>query len=644
MSRRLAAWAGVALMTLGLGSAPAATAATVEDAAIRMVLTDYAPSVLVAQGQLLAAVDVTNTGFTPAPGLRIELRVTEDALTSRSALDAFLASPDRVPTVVATTRPVTTAGVAPGTGEAGTLPAGGTEPVTVAATPTMLGLDPGTSGVFGVVLAVVGPDGVVTSRALPLTWYDGAVPALPVAVIATASGAPERVAQVAAASNISGVALAADPTAFAEDAEGEALAASREIFALPSGGPDLASLAHAGDEDLIAFALTDAATNTAPALRDLPWLAILANPDAATVEYAANHGATAGLLDTSLGSAMRQETYAPVMEVSAGEANLPVLVPEQGLSSTIAEYDPFAADGPALVAAEAALLAWEIDGTSSVVVAPGARWQLAGLGASPLLKALIDAPWVIPVTVNSVLSGTQRTAVTAADEARTSEDMAPEDVATLSRQLERVDNLAQTAEDPNDIYVPSGRTLVAPLTMSLRGLTDARDAALAASVQTVDTTLAGLRVPDSSDVNLLAASGNLPVTVQNDLAVDATVRVVVRSSSPNLRVLESPTVTVPAGGTATARVPVEGVSSANIVVTVALENTRGDAVAPPQATRIRVRADWGNAVTVAFTVGLVFLLVAGVIRTVRRGRAGTRVPPLPEDAADAAARRGPDHG
>ncbi len=117
-------------------------------------------------------------------------------------------------------------------------------------------------------------------------------------------------------------------------------------------------------------------------------------------------------------------------------------------------------------------------------------------------------------------------------------------------------------------------------------------------------TLGSLYVAEGSDVNLIAASGNVPVTLHNNLNVDATVTVVMKSSSPNLVVQDQPLVTIPAGGDKTAHVAVTGVKSANVTATVALENPAGDVVAAPQVLRVRVRADWGNAMTAVFTVGL----------------------------------------
>ena len=137
-----------------------------------------------------------------------------------------------------------------------------------------------------------------------------------------------------------------------------------------------------------------------------------------------------------------------------------------------------------------------------------------------------------------------------------------------------------------------------------------------------------LYVAEGSDVNLIAASGNVPVTLHNDLTSRSTVTVVMKSIVAQPRGAGPARVTIPAGGDVTAHVAVTGVKSANVTATVALENASGDVVAAPQVLRVRVRADWGNAVTAVFTVGLALLLVAGIIRTIRRGRRSSRMAPV----------------
>ena len=635
MIRRLAAITALAL--LGAGFAVGATSPAVADdeLTLTMTLTGYGPSVLTPASLLTTTAMVSNPTPLPLGDLSLTLSVTKSPLPSRSALRSFLLDPQAVATQVAASAPVVDAPLTVAGGE-NVLPAGASVPVTLRASQQSLGMPSGTAGVYGVVIEVVGPAGVVASHTAAVTWYDAEIPTLRLAFLATASGSAERVAQVAQAASMSGASLAIDPVTVTDETQARALVANREVFALPSGNIDLTSLAHAGNEDLVSFSLADAAANPVPSLAGMPWLATLPVVDDPTISLAVSRGADAGVLDVT-GGAMIGGVSAPVVDVTAAEGTLALVVPDSGLSNITATYEPGAPDSAARLVAEAALVAKTTDNRAPVVVSPGDAWQLTSPGASVAVADLLNAPWVVPVTVQSVIDGPVRDSLTVNVSRGAGADLDPALISTLDRRLGDLAELARTAENPNDIYLPGGRTLLRPLAVSLRGDTQAREAAFEAATDEVDATLRGLQVAVGSDVNLIAASGNVPVTLHNDLPVDATVRVVMRSASPNLVVEDEPVVTIPAGGDIVAHIAVTGVKSANVNATIALHNGEGDVVAAPQTLKVRVRADWGNAVTAVFTVGLVVLLIAGIIRTIRRGRRSTRMAPVAPPKKDGVA-------
>jgi len=101
---------------------------------------------------------------------------------------------------------------------------------------------------------------------------------------------------------------------------------------------------------------------------------------------------------------------------------------------------------------------------------------------------------------------------------------------------------------------------------------------------------------------------------------DVTVEVHLESSSTRLQTDEDVTVTVPAGGQVTASVPVTAVGSGDVDLTIQLRAQDGTNVGTPSTVHLRVRADWENVGTRVLGGILVILLVAGIIRTVRRGR------------------------
>ena len=610
MIRRPLVVAALALLTFAGAAAANASAQAAEphtkvhtedDTAISLDLRSYGPAVLEPGVQFSTTATVANTSSVAMMDLTVSLSVTATGLTTSARLQRFLDDPTSTPTRLVLAKPANESGQSV-SGAGNILPAGGVVNIDLNASPTALGFKPNTSGVYGVVITVTGPTGILATRPAAVTWYDATISPLRVALLATASGSAEHVLQVTSAAAVPGAALAIDPVTVTDATQASALVAGREVFGLPSGDPDLTSLAHSDDKTLLNFALSDAAVNTAPALQGLPWLATIPAADAPTVKVAVQRGAEAGVLDVTGGATL--VTSAPVVDVTAGNASLSVLVPNKQLSTILATYRPGAADAGARLVAEAALEAQHGDGVTPVVVAPGDAWQLTNPGVSQPATELLGAPWVIPVSVRSVINGTARDKYAAPDSLGTEEDMAPDLITALARQLDDLGQLAETTDTPDAVFLPGGRTLLQPLAVGLRATPDARADTYQASRDTVSATLGSLYVAEGSDVNLIAASGNVPITLHNDLDVDATVTVVMKSSSPNLVVVDRPVVTIPAGGDYTAHVAVKGIKRANVAATVALKNSDGDVVAAPQLLRVRVRADWGNVVTAIFTVGL----------------------------------------
>ena len=129
-----------------------------------------------------------------------------------------------------------------------------------------------------------------------------------------------------------------------------------------------------------------------------------------------------------------------------------------------------------------------------------------------------------------------------------------------------------------------------------------------------------LRTLPSSTINLIDSSAHLPVRVSNDTSQPAKVTIHLRPSRSLLRSKGDTIAVIPANSQTTVMVPVNAVGSGDIDVKVSMKNALGQPVGSSSTVHMRVRANWESWFT--WGLGSVFsvLMVAGIVRTVHRGR------------------------
>lgn len=129
-----------------------------------------------------------------------------------------------------------------------------------------------------------------------------------------------------------------------------------------------------------------------------------------------------------------------------------------------------------------------------------------------------------------------------------------------------------------------------------------------------------LRTLPSSTINLIDSSAHLPVRVSNDTSQPAKVTIHLRPSRSLLRSKGDTTAVIPANSQTTVMVPVNAIGSGDIDVKVSMKNALGQPVGSSSTVHMRVRANWESWFT--WGLGSVFsvLMVAGIVRTVHRGR------------------------
>lgn len=414
-------------------------------------------------------------------------------------------------------------------------------------------------------------------------------------------------------------------------------AAEGDVVALPWSDADVAALAHLGRGDLITSATSRSAVS-------------------GTVEDGASTGVAwvADTLDTSTLSALGGTTTT----VIASPGDLPVaedltytpsgttvvdgrtvLVPDTDLSSALGgrlttdagETNLSDLDARQVLRADAAILTRQAPSVSRDVVVTLSRTQAARTDPEVLrtrIAALSDSGWTGTQGLDDLLADADQSSREGRDAARQdlpSEQRAASEVsaADLTRATQAASYLSSVAsvlEDPSAVLGRQGDVVATTASASWRTDTAGRDSNIAAAREAGDAVAAGLTAVPSSTINLISSNADLPVRITSSLDQDVTVRVHLVPSTQRLQADADTTVTVPARGEVTSKVPVTAVGSGDVELTIEVLAADGTRVGTPTTVHMRVRADWENLGTRVIGVGLVIMLAAGITRTVRRGR------------------------
>jgi hypothetical protein len=191
-------------------------------------------------------------------------------------------------------------------------------------------------------------------------------------------------------------------------------------------------------------------------------------------------------------------------------------------------------------------------------------------------------------------------------------------IGELLLKNDAVNGFATIAEEPAVVTEPSVRGIMATLAAGLVG--DERwpgrvDQSLAA----MGAVLASVRVSTDSDINMIGTTATLPVAIENGLATPVTVVITADPRNNSISIEAPVTVKIESRAQAVALFSAEAqVSTGSVLVDTALSSVAGAPVGTARALRVNVRADWEAVGLIAFGAVFVGLVVAGVIRTVRR--------------------------
>ncbi|HEY6793749.1 MAG TPA: murein biosynthesis integral membrane protein MurJ [Kineosporiaceae bacterium] len=145
----------------------------------------------------------------------------------------------------------------------------------------------------------------------------------------------------------------------------------------------------------------------------------------------------------------------------------------------------------------------------------------------------------------------------------------------------------------------------------------------------VDGLYHGVRVFAGSSVNLLASTGQRPVTIVNKLPVPVVVSLNLHATSGRVHVRPIDPVRLDPGRTRTVLVRLDAIANGQttIVGTLTAGSARGPVIGVPPTITVSVHREWEDRALTWLGAAVLLLFLAGLVRNVRRGRGRERISP-----------------
>ncbi|UVI36077.1 DUF6049 family protein [Brevibacterium spongiae] len=411
------------------------------------------------------------------------------------------------------------------------------------------------------------------------------------------------------------------------------------VVALPFGDPDLHALHGSKIERLGSFAQKQrkVVEDVFPDARtDIAWPVAGSATKAGLRALKKSGNSTAILTDEQQPSitGIHDDSHSQTTISDDGESSIDTLITDSKLTdmSAAAINSDHRASALSELVAEAAAIQSEAPYRTRSLMVPLPR-TAASAGWEDTVETLTSSPWIDPTGVDELLDSPS--------EARgllRSDSDAPHirkaAVASLAETRSDQEGFNHVFSDPKGADIRLDRELLSCTSAAWTLDPKPNDCADRAREQS-RTLMDSLHLRKGSSVLLVTGvKTTIPVTIVNDSPAEATLRIRMTSSTPQLRTQETETVKVPAAETMRVDVPVEGLANADVPTTIEMVTADGDALPREESLLVRVRADWENIGTAVVGLALAAVFVIGLIKTISRGR-----PKIPEQQlADAMAR------
>jgi hypothetical protein len=417
----------------------------------------------------------------------------------------------------------------------------------------------------------------------------------------------------------------------------------RDVFALPYADPDLTAvlrstkgvaLLHSSDT-LGKTATEDAlgaSISTAPISTTLAWPAD-GRANAATIRGLVKLKRTSVVLAGNSQQPDPKLDYTPTgrSTVSSSDRNLIGLVADQQLSSLISSSAKQTPAATQTLLAQLAAITMEQAGTDRHLLATLPRtWDPDPSAVKKMMHALGTAPWIRLSGVSELqeASGPPRGAPIYHKSAAKAE-LPPGTVSAAQVMDKSLSSFAPILVDQAPVQ-PLRERIASLLSVAWRGDGDDTSVARKDVADEVSGLVSSVRLGTSSSYIFTAQKNRIPVSVINDSPYEIRVVVYLKPLSVQLTIGDpkekAKPITVGPGKTASIYLEAQAVSGGDVRVEGRLLGNTGVALGQVEQFTVRVRPNWESRAMIVVGSILGFLLVIGLLRSLRRNRTRARVP------------------
>ena len=243
-----------------------------------------------------------------------------------------------------------------------------------------------------------------------------------------------------------------------------------------------------------------------------------------------------------------------------------------------------------------------------------------GKNPSERIAELLENPWVNPLSLQDMLESPlstiarqpigESTSPSAAEVAGILDPLNQELVATEDVLLAAVDGKRPTPVQLLPVLAATASDLT---TQQRQVRVDSALDILSSFTRTID-------VIPSGPVNVVGRNAPFPITIRNSGPYALQILVGLEAGDPRLSAKDWVPTVVPSGGSVTVQVPVQAVGTGQVEVTAVAMTEGGTTLDASEPIAVRVRADWEGPGLWIVAGLLSAALVAGVIRTIRKGK------------------------